>query len=46
MLAPVIGSPASSSQNMISRYSCSATVAPSIGPILASALSGVRPGRK
>src|SRR6187399_567637 len=27
MLAPVIGSPASSSQNMISRYSCSATVA-------------------
>src|ERR1700754_5236597 len=27
MLAPVIGSPASSIQNMISRYSCSATVA-------------------
>src|SRR5215218_6860283 len=27
MLAPVIGSPASSSQNMISKYSCSATVA-------------------
>src|SRR5215203_1672148 len=27
MLAPDIGSPASSSQNMISRYSCSATVA-------------------
>src|SRR3954451_17957193 len=27
MLAPVIGSSASSSQNMISRYSCSATVA-------------------
>src|SRR6476619_137930 len=35
MLAPVIGSPASSSQNMISRYSCSATVAfPSIDSIL------------
>src|SRR5262245_7505269 len=27
MFAPVIGNPASSSQNMISRYSCSATVA-------------------
>ena len=27
MLAPVIGSPASSSQNIVSRYSCSATVA-------------------
>src|SRR6187455_1874535 len=35
MLAPVIGRPASSSQNMISRYSCSATVAfPSIDSIL------------
>src|SRR4051812_17584006 len=40
MLAPVIGSPASSSQNMISRYSCSATVAFSddtsspLGPVL------------
>src|SRR6188472_1740372 len=34
MLAPVIGSPASSSQNMISRYSCSATVASVIDSIL------------
>src|SRR6478609_962719 len=34
MLAPVIGSPASSSQNMISRYSCSATVASLIASIL------------
>src|SRR6185369_8341527 len=34
MLAPVIGSPASSSQNMISRYSCSATVASLIDSIL------------
>src|ERR1700679_987782 len=36
MLAPVIGSPASSSQKMISRYSCSATVASAIGAILAA----------
>src|SRR6188472_4076945 len=34
MWAPVIGNPASSSQNMISRYSCSATVASLIASIL------------
>ena len=36
MLAPVIGSPASSSQNMIWRYSSSATVASAIQTILVS----------
>src|ERR1700704_6210407 len=42
MFAPVIGSPASSSQNMISRYSCSATVAVSCAK--KALLPGVRSG--
>src|ERR1700753_3456584 len=53
MLAPVIGSPASSIQNMVSRYSCSATVAcsaanvpPSLGyanegPLISRSLTAV-----
>src|SRR6185312_1625719 len=43
MLAPVIGSPASSIQNMISRYSCSATVAVSADKALLFGLVGGSP---
>src|SRR6188474_2379555 len=44
MLAPVIGSPASSSQNIVSRYSCSATVAVSMCSILATSHQGRNDG--